>query len=353
MSILKEKPYLKNEIENCLKRIANMLLINASFIDNPGLINGKMGIALFFYKYGRYSGKKVFTDYAGELIDEIYGQINNNTVLDFTNGLMGIGWSIEYLVENKFVDADTDEVLADIDKTVCSNINKGTTLLDSENDLFGPGFYFISRLRRHELNENNLNTLTKREQLIYLADECERLLVHKRYLDFNILQLSVASINSLLWFMLEMGKLDLCSSKVKKILKYLPDYISKGENDINSITAKYVLYELAQIAAEKFSDPDLQQQYKLLSEKIRNEVNNSTDKKELVFESLQSINLQKLIYRPYLDDMLTDMGSFERALVIFDNEENWNQLSIGITKSNLGLTGLAGTGLLLLTAVGS
>ncbi len=101
-----------------LRRIANVLLLNASFIDNPGLLNGKMGIAIFFYHYSRYTKNKIYEDYAGELVDEIYEEINTSTPVNFENGLTGIGWGIEYLVKNKFVQADTDEALAEIDNTI-------------------------------------------------------------------------------------------------------------------------------------------------------------------------------------------------------------------------------------------
>jgi hypothetical protein len=328
-------------------------LLNASFVDNPGLLNGKMGIAIFFYKYGGYSGNKVFTDYAGELIDEIYEEINNNTTVDFTNGLTGIGWGIEYLVENKFVDADTDDALEDIDKAVYRSIYDSSVLLDNGNDLFGYGFYFISRLRGHENDDDNLNTLIKKEHLIYMTDECERLLVHKRYLEFNILQLSVATINSLLWFLLEMERLGLFPSKVNKVLKYLPDYISLGENAINSRSDWYILNELAQIAAGQLTDTALQQQYKTLFERTKEELKNCINNNESVLEDLQSISLQKLIYRPYINDKILNSESFEKAFGIIDNEENWNRIINGINKSNLGLTGLAGTGLFLLEAVSS
>jgi hypothetical protein len=80
-----------SKVENRLQRIANVLLLNASFTENLGLLNGKTGIAIFFYQYARYTGNKVYGDYAGELIDEIYGEINNGTPIGFANGLMGIG----------------------------------------------------------------------------------------------------------------------------------------------------------------------------------------------------------------------------------------------------------------------
>jgi hypothetical protein len=74
---------LTDRISKPLERIANLLFLNTSFIDNPGLFAGKTGIAIFLYHYGRYSGEKNFTDYAGELIDEIYEDVNKTSPLNF------------------------------------------------------------------------------------------------------------------------------------------------------------------------------------------------------------------------------------------------------------------------------
>ena len=340
---------LKKKVDDRLNRIANVLLINASFIDNPGLLNGKMGISIFFYKYGRYLDNKIYTDFAGELIDEIYEEIAINTPLNFANGLTGIGWGIEYLVKNRFVDADTDEALADIDNTVYRNMLNSPLLLENENDLFGYGHYCLSRLRGHENDDDNLNTLIKKEHLIYVTDECERLLVHKRYLEFNILQLSIATINSLLWFLLEIDRLGLFPSKVRKVLKYLPDYISKGpaENKADLL----IIHELIKSAAAQLTDPDLKYQYLSLAERISEEINRNNDSDDKILADLQSLNLQKLVYEPYINGNMSDSDSFEKAFSIIDNEENWNRTLDGINKHNLGLTGLAGVGLLLLDAV--
>jgi len=342
---------LNERINDRLRRIANVLLINASFIDNPGLLNGKMGISIFFYRYGRYLDNKIYTDYAGELIDEIYEEIAINTPLNFASGLTGIGWGIEYLVKNKFVDADTDEALADIDNTVYRNMLNSPLLLESENDLFGYGHYCLSRLRGHENDDDNLNTLIKKEHLIYLTDECERLLVHKRYLEFNILQLSVATINSLLWFLLEINRLGLFPSKVRKVLKYLPDYISKGpaENKADLL----ILNELTKRAIAQTRETGLEGPYLLLSERISEEINITKDSDDKRLADLQSLNLQKLVYGMDIQDELLKGDSFEKAFSIIDDEETWNRTLDGINKHNLGLTGLAGVGLLLLEAVSS
>ena len=65
-----------------LKRIANHLIINSSFLDNLGLFHGKMGIVIFFYHYSRYTHNPLYEEFAGELLDEIFEEIhkfNGNT----------------------------------------------------------------------------------------------------------------------------------------------------------------------------------------------------------------------------------------------------------------------------------
>lgn len=74
------------------QHITNTLLLNASFIDNLGLMHGKMGIAIYFFHLARETENQIYEDYAGELIDEIYEEISLTTPCDFENGLAGIGW---------------------------------------------------------------------------------------------------------------------------------------------------------------------------------------------------------------------------------------------------------------------
>src|SRR5690554_1095395 len=109
-----------NIIENksILTGITNTLLLNSSFIDNLGLMHGKMGISICFFHLARQTGNKIYEDYAGELIDEIYDEISIHTPVDFKNGLAGIGWGIEYLAQNGFIEADTDIVLDEFDQQI-------------------------------------------------------------------------------------------------------------------------------------------------------------------------------------------------------------------------------------------
>ena len=104
------------------QRINNCLLLNSSFVDNLGIMHGKMGIAIYFFHLFRNTANRLYEDFACELVDEIYSEICSDTPCTFEDGLSGIGWGIEYLARRKFVDANTDEVLAEFDDRIIHEI---------------------------------------------------------------------------------------------------------------------------------------------------------------------------------------------------------------------------------------
>ena len=155
--------------EKRFQRIVNALLLNPSFIDNLGLMHGKMGIAIYFFHLGRETKNQIYEDYAGELIDEIYGEISTSTPLDFENGLAGIGWGIEYLVREGFIDADTDEVLEEFDNRLIHELTYHTP----EDIGLLKGFsgyitYFHCRVK--ESTDKNGQSIANREALLKAID---------------------------------------------------------------------------------------------------------------------------------------------------------------------------------------
>ena len=58
-------------IERDLGQIADMLLLNRTLTEFPGLVHGKMGIAAFIFHYSKYFGNELFADYAMDLIGEM------------------------------------------------------------------------------------------------------------------------------------------------------------------------------------------------------------------------------------------------------------------------------------------
>jgi len=125
------------------------LTINSSFTGDLGLFHGRMGIILFFAHYAHATKSKHYEDFAGCLLDELYEEIHEDLPINLENGLCGIGWGIEYLVQHGFMEGDTDEILADIDRKVMELDPLRMTNLSFRRGLAGVVFYVITRLNAH------------------------------------------------------------------------------------------------------------------------------------------------------------------------------------------------------------
>jgi Fe-S cluster biosynthesis and repair protein YggX len=138
-------------------------------------MHGKMGISICFFHLARQTGNQIYEDYAGELIDEIYEEITANTPVGFENGLAGIGWGIEYLVQNGFIEADTDEVLEEFDNRIFKELIYNTPHdIGLLNGLVGIGAYFLKRIQNPASNDEKIPTLTNKQTLIHIIDELDR-----------------------------------------------------------------------------------------------------------------------------------------------------------------------------------
>lgn len=157
-----------NELNDYLRKTALILIRNASFIEPVGLIDGKMGIAIFLYTYARYANKKIYSEYADELMDEILQSISSGLPLNTNSGIPGIGIGLDYLARNQFIEIDPKETLQDID----SLIRKQEACLPKASlDLIYPNSiaYWNNRHNQEETH-NRTSVLFSRLTTIYRAN---------------------------------------------------------------------------------------------------------------------------------------------------------------------------------------
>jgi hypothetical protein len=133
--------------EQYLSQIADMLLLNGALTECPGLVHGKMGIAIFFFHYAQYTDNLLFADIAMDLIGEMMNQIHVNSPADYEKGIAGISIGIDYLIRNEFLQVE-DDICEDFDhrmyRAVMYDPWQDFTIYDG---LAGYGRYWISRLR--------------------------------------------------------------------------------------------------------------------------------------------------------------------------------------------------------------
>ena len=61
-----------------LSSITEQLLLNGTLTKCPGLLYGKVGIAIFFFHYARYTQNTLYANYAMDLIEISLHQLHAN-----------------------------------------------------------------------------------------------------------------------------------------------------------------------------------------------------------------------------------------------------------------------------------
>jgi len=344
-----DRRFIKTQnIDNYLQRIANVLQLNTSLIDNIGLFKGKMGIAIFFFHYFRYTNHIIYEQYAGELIDEVCGEINLTTPTNFSNGLAGIGWGIEYLANNGYLDCDTDEVLADIDNAIFNATVGSTASIQNQKELFGFGLFYLARLKEREHDHDKLGSLKKKQILLYIMDECERILTKDLLSGVHLPIATMTQINAMLWFILQTRKLTLSTVKSDKLVIYLADYIEatikNGVDPVDRSIFCRLTDELMPLV-----DRNLQMQYKQLEQTLTSIANK---------ESLSGEKLDRIFIKEGWCSILYDLSlstsvgkEYDNLLAMIFNEVNWNHRLDKLNQNTMGLDmGMAGLGIALMKA---
>lgn len=157
----------KGTIEKQLQQIADMLVLNGTLTECPGLVHGKMGISIFFFHYAKFTTNDLFADYAMDVIGKMLEQIHTNSSADYEKGIAGIGVGFNYLIRNSFLLVD-DDICEDFDARM-----RRAVMCEQCSDfslyggLAGYGRYWISRLC-YKAPE-----VCARESLSYITDQIE------------------------------------------------------------------------------------------------------------------------------------------------------------------------------------
>lgn len=130
-----------------LTKIADWLLLNGTLTKCPGLLHGKLGIAIFFFHYARYTGKTLFEEYAWDLIMAIQEQLHVNYRPDYEKGIAGIGVGINYLSYNNLIEIEED-LFEDFDKRMYRAVIHDPFPNHSRDEgLIGYGWYWLHRAK--------------------------------------------------------------------------------------------------------------------------------------------------------------------------------------------------------------
>lgn len=162
-----------------LLAIGNTLILKNDNISPPGLYNGKMGNIIFLYHNAELLGCEIFRKFGDNLIDRIYEVIGKDKQIpeNFAEGLSGIGWGLEYLIQHNFVESGQDNICRQMDYILKKRWDVGR-LMNMEFPIGADILYWWMRYREGISSENQLviddmdNLLIYYGQLISVAPSC-------------------------------------------------------------------------------------------------------------------------------------------------------------------------------------
>lgn len=132
---------------NFYKNILHWILLRLSMEKEVGLFHGKMGIVLFLSHYFKYNGDQVYEDIANELMEELCEEIHCESPIGFASGLSGIGWGIEYLLQNNFFEGDSLELCEEIDEKIIAIDPRTITDFSLDTGLEGLLHYILMHIK--------------------------------------------------------------------------------------------------------------------------------------------------------------------------------------------------------------
>lgn len=137
--------------EETIRKLVDYILLNACSVNSSGLYNGKAGMALALFEAARLLNDEKIESKAFDLFQE--SLIRHNNDFGFEDGLSGLGYVLIYLIINRFIDADFDEIYKDSCEKILDNYEN----IDNQPERIIASLkviYFMTSL--HEVNYKDI-----------------------------------------------------------------------------------------------------------------------------------------------------------------------------------------------------
>lgn len=130
-----------------IRTLVEFILQNIEAVNSTGLYNGKAGLSLSLFQASRHLQDEELEDIGFRLLQE--SLITKNNDISFENGLAGIGYTLLYLIENKYLEANFKEIFEEQYEILLKSLKY------IEKEPFKlvysmPVIYFLSKVSRFE-----------------------------------------------------------------------------------------------------------------------------------------------------------------------------------------------------------
>lgn len=230
--------FIKNDLEKSI-------ILNSN---NYGLLKGQTGLSLTYFLLSDLFPDNYFRERANLLLDQVCENICDVKGFNFENGLAGIGWGIEWMIQNGYVKSDANEALEELDDELYKSVvGLKSPNISLENGALGKAMYFYKRLNTQTFQSmhNRYRNICNHECLILLIDEInENLLDEKNGLLANSNQAQNTTTDRLievartLIFMTKALPLKINSEITEKLIRRIITFIKQNEKIFEQVTLR-------------------------------------------------------------------------------------------------------------------
>ena len=129
------------------QKLLHKMILHANDMPAPGLFNGQMGIILVLVRYARIRNIPALEMAADFLMEQVMDHLTNIAPLNLANGLAGIGWGIEYLIQNGYTKGCAADICEEIDQKLMERDICRINDLSLEYGLEGLLHYVIAHIQ--------------------------------------------------------------------------------------------------------------------------------------------------------------------------------------------------------------
>ncbi len=209
---------------------------NEHKIKSWGLSSGKAGEIMILLLLYQYLKRDDYLEKANLLLEDIAIHISQVKDPGFMLGLSGIGWLIEWIAQNGFMEINTDKVLEEVDdrlyKTVLFTTSKDISVY---NGIVGKALYFLNRHQSKNYGTHRYKTICHEECLVLLTDALQQKLLEKDGLLMRKRKLALSKLKQVgdaLIFLTKLSKTRINWSVVEDCIYKITNFV---ENKLPSI----------------------------------------------------------------------------------------------------------------------
>lgn len=164
----------------------------------PGLIYGHMGAVLTIANCSKLEGMTYLDIVCEYLLEKIFNKLDTTSDISFEKGLAGVGWGIEYLIQNNLMMGDSHELCRDIDDKIM-NYDLDRMNID---DLLGVQHYVLARIQGNIMTSRvmpfNSLYMSKLHQLLSVQGGLDNNLAHIMKNGCNNIRIKQLRINAIM-----------------------------------------------------------------------------------------------------------------------------------------------------------